>query len=68
MADSLEEHNLVVFYYLCASEICPDKRVGLWWERLFKRVTTVYTYLNYIFFFRPQTKTIALQIKMYFTA
>ena len=26
---SLEEDNYVVFYYLTASEICPDKRGGL---------------------------------------
>ena len=28
----LSRDILVVFYYLCASEIWPDKRGGLWWE------------------------------------
>jgi hypothetical protein len=28
---------LVVFYYLRASEIWPDKRGGLWWEWPYKR-------------------------------
>ena len=28
----LEEKNLVVIYYLSASEIWPDKRGGLCWE------------------------------------
>jgi hypothetical protein len=27
-----ERDNLIVFYYLNASEICPDKRGGVWWE------------------------------------
>ena len=29
---SLEVDSVVVFYYLNASEICPDKRGGVWWE------------------------------------
>jgi len=28
----MEGDNLVVFYYLTASEIWPDKRGGLWLE------------------------------------
>ena len=38
---SLEWDILVVFYYLSASEIWSDKRVGLWWEWLYKIETTV---------------------------
>ena len=34
---SLEGGNLVVLYYLCASEICTDKRGGLWLEGPYKR-------------------------------
>ena len=30
---SLEGDNLLVFYYLSASKIWPDKRGGLWWQR-----------------------------------
>jgi hypothetical protein len=29
-----EYQNLVVFYYLSKSEICPDTRCGLGWSRL----------------------------------
>ena len=29
---SFEGDSVVVFYYLNASEICPDKRGGVWWE------------------------------------
>ena len=39
---SLEEDNLVEFYYLSASEIWPDKMDGLQWEMSYKRGTTVY--------------------------
>ena len=35
---SLEGGNIVVFYYLSASEIWPYMRVGLWWEELYMRV------------------------------
>ena len=38
---SYERDKLVVFYYLSASEICHDKRGGLWRECHNKR-TTVY--------------------------
>jgi hypothetical protein len=39
----LEGDNLVVFYYLSASEIWPDyKRCGLWWEWTYKKGTTEY--------------------------
>jgi len=34
---SLEGNNLVVFYYLRASENWPDKRGGFWWEWPYKR-------------------------------
>ena len=37
----LEEGNLVVFYYLVASEIQNDKRDDLWWEWPYKRGTSV---------------------------
>jgi hypothetical protein len=30
--DFLERENVVVFYYLSASEICPNKRGSLWWR------------------------------------
>jgi hypothetical protein len=37
---SLEDNNLLVFYYLSASVIRPDKRGGgLWWEWPYKRGT-----------------------------
>ena len=38
---SLEGDNLVVFYYLGASKIWPDKRGGLWWKWPYKRDTTI---------------------------
>jgi hypothetical protein len=38
---SLEGDNLVVFYYLGASKIWPDKRGGLWWKWSYKRDTTI---------------------------
>jgi hypothetical protein len=34
---SVEEVYSVVFYYLSASEIWPDKRGFLWWGWLYKR-------------------------------
>jgi len=33
---SFDRGNLVVFYSLCTSEICPDKRGCLWWEWPYK--------------------------------
>ena len=33
----LEGNDLLVFYYLRASEIWSDKRCGLWWELPYKR-------------------------------
>ena len=36
---SLERDNLVVCYYISSSDIGADKRVGLWWEWLYKRVS-----------------------------
>ena len=35
-----------LFYYLSVSEICSDKRGGLWWEWTYKRGTTVFYNLN----------------------
>jgi hypothetical protein len=35
-------NNLILFYYLSASEICPDKRGGLWWEWPCKKETTAH--------------------------
>ena len=35
---SLKGDNLLVFYYISASEICLDKRVDLWWEWPYKSV------------------------------
>ena len=40
---SLEGDNLVVFYYLKASDIWLHKRNGLWWEWPNKREATVFT-------------------------
>ena len=37
---SFKEDNLVVCYYLSASEIRPEKRAGLLWEGPYKRGTT----------------------------
>ena len=37
----LEGNNLIVFYYLCAFEICIDMKSGVWWEGHYKRRTTV---------------------------
>ena len=37
----LKGNYIVVFYYLCASEIWPDKRGGLWSEWFYKRGTIV---------------------------
>jgi hypothetical protein len=37
--DFLEWDYLVVYYYLCASEIWPDKRSDLWLEGPYKRGT-----------------------------
>ena len=34
---SLDWDNLVVFYYLSASGIWPDKKGGLWWEGPYKK-------------------------------
>jgi hypothetical protein len=34
---SLEKDNLVVFNYLCASEIWSNKRGSLWWEWSYTR-------------------------------
>jgi len=34
---SLERDSVVVYYYLSASEVCPDKRGDLWWEWSYKR-------------------------------
>jgi hypothetical protein len=34
---SLERDNLVIFYYLNACKIRPDKRSGLYWEWPYKR-------------------------------
>ena len=36
---SLDWDNLVVFYYLSASGIWPDKKGGLWWEGPYKETT-----------------------------
>ena len=36
--------NLLVFYYLSASEIWSDKRGGFWWEWPYKRGTTGIVY------------------------
>ena len=35
---SLKGDNLLVFYYISASEICLDKRVDRWWEWPYKSV------------------------------
>lgn len=40
---SLEQDNLVVFSYLSAFEIYPDKMGGLWCEWLYNRRTNVLT-------------------------
>jgi len=47
MVASLDGDNLVVHYYLGASEIWPDQRGGLWWERPYK--TTVSIKYIYVF-------------------
>jgi len=39
---SNEQDNLLVFYYLSASEIRPDKTGDLWWGQTYKRGNTVY--------------------------
>ena len=38
---SLEGENLVVLYYLCASEICTDKRVAFGWRGLIRGVASL---------------------------
>ena len=43
---SFEKENLVVFYYLSASEIWPDKGGSLWCEWPYKRETTVLKHLR----------------------
>jgi len=49
---SLESDNLVVIYYLGASEIWLDERGDLWWEWPYKRGTTIYYFT--IFSLTPQ--------------
>jgi hypothetical protein len=49
MVASLDGDNLVVHYYLGASEIWPDQRGGVWWERPYKSVTTVSIKYIYVF-------------------
>jgi len=39
---SLEVDNLVVFCYLSASELWPNKRGDLWWDVPYKMETTVF--------------------------
>ena len=41
MVASPEEDNLIVFYYLLASEIWPHQKGGLWWEGPNKRRTII---------------------------
>ena len=38
---SLKGDNLVIFYYLSATEIWLDNRGGLWWQLPYKRENTV---------------------------
>jgi len=45
----LEGDNLVQFYYFSESEICPDKRSGLWWDGPYK---TRFTVLKYIWTYK----------------
>jgi hypothetical protein len=33
-----------MFYYFCASEICPDKMSGLWWEGPCKSIAIMTTF------------------------
>jgi hypothetical protein len=47
---SPEEDNLLIIYYLSASEIWPDKRGSLWWEWPIKRGTTGFTFGTYLSF------------------
>jgi len=41
-SDYLQTLLIVVFYYLSASEIWPDKRDCLCWEGPYKRGTTIH--------------------------
>jgi len=43
---SLEGDNLVLFYYLSASEIWHDKRGRLWWEGSYKMDITALIFLT----------------------
>jgi hypothetical protein len=38
---SLDGDSFVIYYYLSASEIWPDKRGDLWWEEPYKSRTIV---------------------------
>jgi hypothetical protein len=46
--NSLDGEHVVVFYYLSASKIWPDKRDRLQWKGLYKRGNTVHPLHNKI--------------------